>query len=331
MYRNQIFLFYICVLFPLILGFQVSPEFTTWVGCISRHEAKAILGFLPKNELLSDLSITSSIDLSQSQSPLILTTEGLCVNSRDTLLATYEELKEIANKGQDKCFSLYDDGSKPWHISTLSKSSGIPASLCPPLASGGAPTMVLGGFTMHRIAGDNMNPMIDTTAKISCLKFFPGACVLDTCMGLGYTAIGAGRKVKGTGSKVVTIEYDDASIEIAAHNPWSKQLFDGSLGIEVIKGDACEQIKAFESGTFNFVIHDPPARALSRTDIYGLDFYIQLRRVLSTGGSLFHYIGNPDSKESGRLYKGIATRLQTAGFSNVKIAREAFGLIATAS
>jgi predicted methyltransferase len=46
-----------------------------------------------------------------------------------------------------------------------------------------------------------------------------------------------------------------------------------------------------ESGSFNFVIHDPPARALSRTDVYGLEFYSQLRRVLTNDGSLFHYIG----------------------------------------
>lgn len=156
------------------------------------------------------------------------------MSSPETLLATWDELKDIANKGQG-CYSLYDDGSKPWHISTISKSTGIPASLCPPLVGAGAPTMVLGGFTMHRIAGDNMNPMIDTAAKLSCLKFFAGASVLDTCMGLGYTAIGAGNKVKGSGGRVTTIEYDEASVEMAAHNPWSQQLFDGSLDITVLQ------------------------------------------------------------------------------------------------
>ena len=38
---------------------------------------------------------------------------------------------------------------------------------------------------MHRIAGDDMNPTVDTAAKLSCFRFFPGANVLDTCMGLG--------------------------------------------------------------------------------------------------------------------------------------------------
>ena len=38
---------------------------------------------------------------------------------------------------------------------------------------------------MHRIAGDDMNPTVDTAAKLSCFRFFAGASVLDTCMGLG--------------------------------------------------------------------------------------------------------------------------------------------------
>ena len=225
---------FVLTITTLITGFQINPEFSSWVGCISHHEAKQILDLRGKQDVSKSISVTSSIDLNLTQKPVILTSEGLCITSTDTLLATWDELEGIVAKGQG-CYSLYDDGSKPWHISTLSKFTGIPASLCPPLAGAGAPTMVLGGFTMHRIAGDNMNPMIDTAAKLSCLKFFPGASVLDTCMGLGYTAIGAGNRVNGSGGRVVTIEYDEASIEMAAHNPWSQQLFDGSLDIEVLQ------------------------------------------------------------------------------------------------
>ena len=43
------------------------------------------------------------------------------------------------------------------------------------------------------------------------------------------------------------------------------------------------------------------------------------------------YTGNPDSKESGRLYRGIADRLQKAGFSNVRKVSKAFGVVASAS
>ena len=52
--------------------------------------------------------------------------------------------------------------------------------------------------------------------------------------------------------------------------------------------------------------------------------------MLRHGGQLFHYIGSPDSKESGRLYGGITSRLKEAGFTRVKRAPKAFGLVAIA-
>jgi len=42
-----------------------------------------------------------------------------------------------------------------------------------------------GGFTMHRIAGDNVNPMMDTMNKIAAINITPHSKILDTCMGLG--------------------------------------------------------------------------------------------------------------------------------------------------
>jgi predicted methyltransferase len=144
--------------------------------------------------------------------------------------------------------------------------------------------MVLGGFTMHRIAGEAMNPQKDTENKLTAIKLFKGAKVLDTCMGLGYTAMAAAEKVAGASEakegvfgSVTTIEYDAASIEMCAHNPWSQSLFDESLPITVMQGDSCELIKSFPDNSFNAIIHDPPARALCRKDLYGLEFYKELR------------------------------------------------------
>lgn len=90
-------------------------------------------------------------------------------------------------------------------------------------------------------------------------------------------------------------------------------------------------MQSFAARSYSCVIHDPPARALCRTDLYGLAFYRQLHRVLRPGGELFHYIGSPDSKESGRLYSGIMARLGEAGFVGVKKAPKAFGVVAVAS
>ncbi len=97
---------------------------------------------------------------------------------------------------------------------------------------------------MHRIAGENMNPGVDTDAKLESVDIRSSeARVLDTCMGLGYTAIGvalqlqqlANQRSSISSGRVTTIEYDSASLEMAAHNPWSSPLFDGELPIDIIE------------------------------------------------------------------------------------------------
>ena len=50
---------------------------------------------------------------------------------------------------------------------------------------------------MHRIVGDSMNPYVDTINKLESIPIFRGARVLDTCCGLGYTAITAAKRVSG--------------------------------------------------------------------------------------------------------------------------------------
>lgn len=313
----------------LITKSCLSSEFFSWRGVISHHEAKQLLVHKSATSL-SPSRITSSIDLGKSTSELLLNEEGVSVINNDktnSLLATWDEITDIADR-QRGCHAVFDDGSKPYYISTLSANTGNPASLCPPLEGPGAPTMILGNFAMHRLV--NVNPMADTKHKISAVanSLFQGCQVLDTCCGLGYTAIEAAGKV-GKNGKVTTIEYDEASLEMCAYNPWSSQLFSGELPIEIRQGDSCNLVKSIASNSINVIIHDPPARALCRSDLYGLEFYKDLRRVLTSNGIMFHYIGNPDSKESGRLYSGITKRLLEAGFRSVKPFPKAFGLVAT--
>ena len=165
--------------------------------------------------------------------------------------------------------------------------------------------------------------------------------MLDTCCGLGYTAIGAARlRARGV-ERVVTIELDDVALEMCAHNPWSRELFgdaarargdaEARAPIEVLRGDASAVVRALADGAFGCVIHDPPARALCKEgDLYGARFYGELRRVLRPGGTLFHYVGNPESKEGGRLFGGVRERLAEAGFASIATAKDAFGITAKA-
>ena len=319
-------------LFALLVSFGVSfeqfrppPDWINWSGVLDHHLASSLL---PLKEAAAGRTVLTSLDLGRTKQSVRIGDEGL-LTSTDSLLVTWDELKEIADK-RSGCHAIYEDGSKPFRVSTISKNTGIPASLCPPLQSSGPPTMVLGGFTMHRLV--DTNPKDDTAAKINAITsaLFPGAKVLDTCCGLGYTACLAAERVGSAGS-VTTVEYDQASLEMCCYNPHSKALFDGSLPIRVLQGDACEIIKSFEDNSFNAICHDPPARALTRTDVFSLSFYKQLRRVLKPQGTLFHYIGDVKSKESGRLYKGVIDRLHDAGFANVKRYDAAFGLVASGS
>ena len=202
------------------------------VGCISHHEARKCLTHREAAKVNPQRK-TMSIDLGYTTQQVMFNVKGLNSDS-EQLLATWGEIEEIAKKGTG-CHTLYDDGSKPWQVSAMSDKTGFPASLCPPLLESGAPTMVLGGFTMHRIVGENVNPVTDTLNKIDAIRPYisPNGRILDTCMGLGYTAIAAARLLTGAG-RLTTIEYDDVSVEMCRYNPWSQGLFDPTLPIDTL-------------------------------------------------------------------------------------------------
>lgn len=211
-------------------GLMTKFHSASTVGCISHHEAKRCLEQKPFS-LQKPNQKHLSIDLGRTKQALIFDSSGLNTLEHN-LIASWDELSDIAEKGVG-CHALYDDGSKPWAVSAMSDKTGFPASLCPPLLKSGAPTMVLGGFTMHRIVGEEVNPMTDTVHKIAAVKdhIKPNSLVLDTCMGLGYTASEAARLLTGSG-RLTTIEFDDVSVEMCRYNPWSHGLFDGSQPID---------------------------------------------------------------------------------------------------
>jgi uncharacterized protein len=189
---------------------------------------------------------------------------------------------------------------------------------CVLMPTSGAPTFLLAGFPMHRIK--NIDPTQDTLKKIKAAR--PQGVVLDTSMGLGYTAIQAAR----TANQVITLELDPAVVEIAQQNPWSRELFTNPK-IEHRIADSFEEIETFADGTFNCIIHDPPTIQLAG-DLYSGEFYANLYRRLRPRGRLFHYVGDLDSPSVRRIVKGVIERLYAVGFQNVKRHPEAFGVVA---
>jgi predicted methyltransferase len=183
----------------------------------------------------------------------------------------------------------------------------------------GAPTMLVSGFPMHRIK--DVNPSQDTLSKIRTVAPVTGR-VLDTCTGLGYTAIEAAR----TAELVVTIELDPTVLEVAGLNPWSRSLFENPR-IQQIIGDALDEVSSFENESFSRIIHDPPTLRLAG-ELYSGECYRHLFRILKRRGRMFHYIGDLESRSGHNVVKGVVRRLQEAGFSRVVRRPEAFGVVA---
>ncbi|HLC60817.1 MAG TPA: SAM-dependent methyltransferase [Candidatus Nanoarchaeia archaeon] len=173
-----------------------------------------------------------------------------------------------------------------------------------------APTIEISGIRMH--ATKDMTPTEDTKRKIETIAPIHGI-VLDTCMGMGYTAIASSKLA----DFVITCERDENVLEIAKYNPWSQELFTNKK-ISVMKTNVFDEIKIFKSNMFDVVIHDPPRLTLA-TELYSLEFYKQIFRVLKNNGKLYHYTGNPGSKNRHiNLIGNVSKRLKQAGFKNIE-------------
>ncbi|MEM2137206.1 MAG: MnmC family methyltransferase, partial [Candidatus Methanomethylicia archaeon] len=187
------------------------------------------------------------------------------------------------------------------------------------VAENSAPTLEINGIHMHRIVG--ITPWEDSLMKVKAARIGYGMKVLDICTGLGYTAIAS---IRMGASMVLSIEKDINVLEIAKINPWSKWLEDEKL--KIVIGDASKVIRDIESESFDRVIHDPPRFSLAG-ELYGINFYKDIYRILRREGILYHYTGQPGIKRRKNIVKGVSKRLIDAGF-NVKIRKDLLGILA---
>jgi len=253
----------------------------------------------------------TSLDLGLTVREVGLEPDGLALPDGQRL--AWEHLHAIADN-ELTCFVI--ENSEANKIHRFSERLNRFYSLMPTRR---APTLLVSGIPMHRVQGTD--PHQDTLQKIRTVVPLKGR-VLDTCTGLGYTAIEAAR----TAETVVTIELDAAVLEVARLNPWSRLLFENPR-IEQTIGDSFDEIEGFEDGTFSRIVHDPPTFSLAG-ELYSGAFYRQALRVLKRGGCLFHYIGDLDSRSGRNVARGVVRRLQDAGFSRIVRRPEAFGVVA---
>lgn len=247
-------------------------------------------------------SIEISLDLNMAKTKIKIENEYFIFPDNQKIIETQlkKPMKDITS-----CFLIKDNSLIK--IQLFSEQTNKFYKLVP---TKDAPTLEISGIRMH--VTKEFTPIEDTKRKIESISPIKGI-VLDTCMGLGYTAITASK----TADFVFTCEKDENVFEIARLNPWSKELFNNK-GISILKTSIFDEIKIFKSDMFDAIIHDPPRFGLA-IELYSLEFYKQLFRVLKKGGKLYHYTGSPGIKfREINLAKNVAGRLKSAGFKSIK-------------
>lgn len=274
---------------------------------LSHYQARPLL------QARADGATTTETSFTLGLTHVQVTLEADGVRASEQELITWTVIDEIA-ANDSACF-IVEEGQS-WKVQFFSETLNRAYTLYP---TESAPTMLISGLPMHRIK--DTDPRRDTLAKIKTVSPL-GGNVLDTAMGLGYTAIEAAR----TADAVTTIELDPTVVEVCRLNPWSRDLFENPRISRHI-GDAFDVIETLPDAAFQRVIHDPPMFSLAG-HLYGEDFYRELHRVLSSRGRLFHYIGDLQSRSGAGVARGVRQRLVAAGFKRVADRPHAFGLVA---
>ncbi len=276
---------------------------------LTRPAAEAMLAGLTEGAAAVD----ASLDLGRSRMELAIE-EGV-VRLPDGQRVDAEGLRVVV-ENPESVYTVIDHA--PEKVTWFSAETNKVYTL---RATGGWPALEISGILMHRIKGTD--PKADAESKIAAIAPVRGR-VLETCCGLGYSAIHAAV----TADRVTVYEIDPNVVDMARLNPYSAPLFDEDGSIELRQGDIAEAIHDLPDDAFDFVIHDPPTLAIAG-DLYGDDFYRQLRRVLRPGGRLFHYTGDPGSRTRGQDLPGrVADRLRALGFRRVRREPEALGVSA---
>ena len=250
-----------------------------------------------------------SLDLNLSESScvirngLILFEDGSCLD--------IPQLRKIVKK-ENRVFML-----KKGELSIVEISGEHYYKLVP---TNGAATLEIDGIRMHRTK--EYDPFDDSEEKARTVVK-SGDVVLDTCGGLGYTAIWA---VRLGARSVISVERNPDVRWIRGMNPWSADLCQDK--ITLISDDILKYINTLENASFDTVIHDPPRFSMAG-ELYGEAFYKELYRIIKRGGRLFHYTGNPYQKKQGQNFmKNTVKRLQHSGFKEVRMQPDILGVTA---
>ena len=172
----------------------------------------------------------------------------------------------------------------------------------------GVPTFEIDGIKMLPTA--KASPLDDARHKIALLAP-AGKRLLDTCGGLGYFAACA---LDAGVARVDSFEKNPDVLWLRTLNPWSPDPQATAGRLQLQHADIARALPGLADASFDAIAHDPPRFSIAG-ELYALDFYRQLARVLRRGGRMFHYTGTPNQVSRGRdLPREVARRLHQAGF-----------------
>jgi predicted methyltransferase len=273
-------------------------------------------------------SVELSLDLNLSRNWFAI--RGNCLVLDKSLEIDIKDLSPVAGSKQ-KVFALGRDGLVPIEVRADGYYKLVPTKT--------VPTLEINGIKMHR--SKDIDPFVDAREKTK-LVVKSQDHVLDTCSGLGYSAVFA---LKAGAKSVVSTEKSWPVIQIRCQNPWLMAAGNGpdstrvglprvglpqvdlfpvglspvdSARIDWVHADIIRYIPTLADLSFDSVIHDPPRFTSATGELYGKQFYTQLFRVMKPVSRLFHYTGSPKKiNHQDRFIKNAIKRLEQVGFSKV--------------
>jgi uncharacterized protein len=280
---------------------------------LSRPAAARILDAVDRANHAGAATVDASLDLGRTTGPVAV--EPGIVRFPDGQSLAASQLRQVVDH-PDAIYAVLDDDIEK--VTWFSEATNKVYTL---RATSGWPALEISGVLMHRIK--DTDPRADAESKIAAIAPVRGH-VLETCCGLGYSAIHAAR----TAARVTVFEIDPDVLRMARLNPYSAPLFEDTDRIEVRNQDIAEAIQHLPDNSFDAALHDPPTLAHAG-DLYSDTFYRHLLRVLRPRARLFHYTGDPGSRTRRQDLPGrVAQRLADIGFTNVRREPEALGVSA---
>lgn len=246
---------------------------------------------------ISEGVVEVSLDLGKTTTNIAVTQDEVVIGQQHIAKSLLEKVKD------ETCYHFVDGKFQP--IAFFSKESNKYYKLVP---TTDWPTIKISSTPMHRHT--HISPKGDTRTKIKEISPVRGK-VLDTCCGLGYTAILANKQAQ----EVHTFEQDPYVLHVTSLNPYGLELFNNKK-IIIHQESIVSGILSLLDSSFDRIIHDPPTFKYA-PELYNVDFHKQLYRVLKHGGILYHYCPEPGKTKGKQFHPRVLNALKHAGFVDV--------------